>query len=70
MNYAQLDDGRRVIVDTSRVQTRMVEDKEFFLDPGHTLVLLEGRWQVVRKSRLKIAHYGNPFGVLHENNNR
>ncbi len=64
MNYAYLDDGRRVIVDTSRVQTRMVGDEEFFLDPEHALVLLEGLWQVVRRSRLKTAHYGNPFGEL------
>lgn len=61
MNYAHLDDGRKVVVDTSRQQTRMVGKEEFFLDPAYVNVLLDGYWQCVKKSRLKKAEYGNPW---------
>ena len=61
MNGAQLDDGRMVLVSTGN--TRMVGGKEFFLGNGYVEVFLDGGWQVVRKSRLKSASYGNPFEV-------
>ena len=65
MNWGRLDDGRMVIVDTSRQQVRMVKGKEYFLDPSFVNVLLDDAWAVVKKSRIKTAPYGNPFeGIL------
>ena len=72
MNYALLDDGRKVVVDSARNQTRTVTistDKcfttgEFFLAPAYVSVLLDGGWQAVKRSRLKPAEYGSPFMLL------
>ena len=64
MNYAHLDDGRRIIVDTSRQMTRLVGDEEFFLSPGHVNALLDGHWHVIRRSRIKKLEYGNPWQKL------
>lgn len=61
MKWAHLDDGRAVVVDSSREQTRQVGGKTFFLAPAYVNVLLEGRWQTVRRSRLKDAEYGHPY---------
>lgn len=64
MNFALLDDGRRVIVDSSRNQTRVVGGQEFFLPLNYVNVLLEGSWQAVKKSRLKAKEYGSPFMAM------
>ena len=65
MNMAIMkDDGRQVIVDTSREQVRYVKGEEFFLSPDHVNVLLEGGWQTMRRKRLRNMEYGSPFGVL------
>jgi hypothetical protein len=64
MNFAILDDGRKVVVDSSRNQTRMVGGKEFFLGLKYVNVLLDGGWQTVKKERLKPAEYGSPFTAL------
>ncbi len=65
MYWNVLDDGRQVIVDTSQQQTRQVGDEEFFLDPAYVNVLLDGKWQYVKKSRLgKVVSADNPFGPM------
>lgn len=74
MHWALMDDGREVVVDTARQQTRKVirwkQDTdtrtvgEHFLAPGFVNVLLGGTWHTVKESRLKKAEYGNPFGAL------
>ena len=64
MYYATLDDGRGVIVDTSREMTRMVGGAEFFLAPAYVNVLLDGSWQTVKKQRLKKAADETPYGGL------
>jgi hypothetical protein len=64
-----LDDGRQVVVDSSRDQTRVVEGEEFFVSPGHVVVLLEGGWQVIRRKRLRNMEYGSPFGALRKDAN-
>ena len=62
MYLALLDDGRYVIVTNGA--TRKVGEKEFFLLPAYTEVILEGGFQVVRRDRLKPAQYGTPFEAL------
>lgn len=64
MNWAMLDDTRRVIVDTARNPIRKVKGNEFFVDPAYANVLLDGGWQTVRRSRLKNLGYGSPFEEL------
>ena len=64
MNWAHLDDGRLILVDSSRQQTRNVGGKDFFLSLNYVNVLLEGSWQVVKKDRLRPAEFGSPFTVL------
>ncbi len=64
MHYAHMKDSRSVIVDTAQQQTRPVDGKEYFVDPAYTNVLLGGGWQTVKKSNLKKAEYGSPFGSL------
>ena len=61
MYWNYLNDRRLVIVDSSTQQTRIVKDEEFFLAPEYVNVLLDGQWQVVKKSRLKAAQFGSPF---------
>lgn len=53
MNWAKLDDGREVIVDSARSQWRMVRGEPERIGTKHVTVLLNGTWQVVAKSRLK-----------------
>ena len=53
MNYAILDDGRKVIVDPTRNQTRWVGDKEFFVDPGNSWIA------VPALDALGSRHYGH-----------
>lgn len=67
MYNAMLDDGRVVVVDTTRSQTRKVKGEDFFIDQNlHVNALLDGKWQVVRVSRLKKLEYGNPFKQMHD----
>ena len=70
MNLAILkDDGRQVIVDSSRNQVRHVSGEEFFLLPEYVNVLLEGGWQTMRQSRLRNMEYGSPWGQLRKDAN-
>ena len=64
MNWAHLDDGRAVVVDSSRQMTRQVKGESFFLNPNYVTVLLDGQWQTVRRDRLKNVPFGSPFTVL------
>lgn len=79
MYNAILDDGRVVIVDTSRNQERMVttwkqddvdkakaimSTRPYFLHPDYVNVWLDGNWQAVKRKRLKELPFGNPFEVL------
>lgn len=71
MYNAQLDDGRVVIVDTARDQTRSVGGADHFIDPQHYVrVLLDGGWQTVRSKRLKKMEYGNPFKAIGGNHGK
>ncbi len=69
MHYAHMKDSRKVIVDTSQQQTRLVEGKEYFVESGYTSVWLGGGWQTVKDSNLKKAEYGSPFGNLNARSN-
>ncbi len=69
MNLGMTDDGRQVVVDSSRDQTRTVDGEEFFVSPAHVVVLLEGGWQVMRRKRLRTMEYGSPFGQLRKDAN-
>lgn len=62
MYWGILDDGRQVVVMSGGI--RMVGEKEFFILPSHTQVILDGGFQIVRKDRLKPAQYGTPFEAL------
>lgn len=62
MYWALLNDGRRVIVTNGT--TRKVGKEEFFILPLYTEIILEGGFQVVKKSRLKPAEYGSPFAPM------
>lgn len=70
MKWGQMDDGRRVIVDTARIQKRKITTQlgtgEYHIDEAYVNVLLDGRWQTVKKSRIKPAVFGSPFGELNE----
>jgi len=61
---AVMDDGRQVIVDSSREKTRQVNGETFYLTPGYVNVFLDGGWQTVRAERLKDLGYGSPFEGL------
>jgi hypothetical protein len=62
MNYSHLDDGRLVIVDSARKQTAVHTAEP--CPPGYVNVLLDGHWQTVKRSRLKAAFFGSPFGGI------
>jgi hypothetical protein len=68
MNYAHLDDGRLVIVDSARNQKRKITTQlgtgEYHIDKAYVNALLDGHWQTVKRSRLKAAHFGSPFGGI------